>query len=131
MPCFNNFCCGYGLRSGGSFIGYFSITVYIKLSVISLIFLLNIKNRIDESEGNTEWNFINQLSNFFRVKSSNYENESSVEELKSESEDLAEHKDNLELFSVYSVVLIVYLLFLVFGVLCASYLITGAKLVSY
>lgn len=84
MPCFSNFCCGYGLRSGGSFIGYFSILVYIKLFVISVIFLLNIQNRIDESEGNSNASFLSQLSSVFRVRSSQIEIESFVGELKSE-----------------------------------------------
>lgn len=84
MPCFSNFCCGYGLRSGGSFIGYVSITVYIKLLVLCVIFLWCIKSRIDESEGLDEFNFFNQFSNLLRVRSNNYEIESSIQELKSE-----------------------------------------------
>lgn len=101
MPCFSNFCCGYGLRSGGSFIGYFSIIVYVKLLIISVIFLVNIKNRIDESDESSGWNFFNQVSNVFRVQSSSYEIESSVEELKSENENNYYRKLNLtELWSL-------------------------------
>lgn len=84
MPCFSTFCCGYGLRSSGSFIGYISIIVYLKLFVISVIFLLNINNRIDESEGNSNASFWSQISSAFRVRSSRNEIENFVGELKSE-----------------------------------------------
>ena len=149
MPCFSNFCCGYGLRSGGSFIGYFSIIIYVKFSVISVIFWLNINNRIDESEGNSNASILSQLSSAFRVKSAQDEIESFVGELKSENQNVLENIFKLyvqfaisryfELFllpnpynnlKVYSLILIFYLLFLMFGILCASFLITGAKLVS-
>ncbi|CRK86203.1 CLUMA_CG000359, isoform A [Clunio marinus] len=111
MPCLSTFCCGYGLRSGGSFIGYFSILVYIKLLILCLIFLGIIKYRIDESEGNNSWSIINQISNLIRVRSNIYTLEASLQELKT-----------------YGTVLIVYLVFLLFGILCASFLITGARL---
>jgi serine protease inhibitor len=89
MPCFSSFCCGYGLRSGGSFVGYFSILVYIKLFVLSVILLLNINNRIDESEGNSNASFWSQLANTFRIRSSRSEIEIFVAELKSETQNSA------------------------------------------
>lgn len=96
MPCFNNFCCGYGLRSGGSFIGYFSITVYIKLFILSVIFLWCIKNRIDESEGLVGWSF----SNLLRFRANNYEIESIVQELRSEK--IYKSSSDLILFNILS-----------------------------
>lgn len=84
MPCFSTFCCGYGLRSGGSFIGYFSIVIYVKLFILCLIVLCCIKNRIDESEGIVEGSYFNQVSNLLRIRSSNFELENSLQELKSE-----------------------------------------------
>lgn len=84
MPCFSNFCCGYGLRSGGSFIGYFSIVVYVKLFILCVIFLCCIKARIDDSEGLDGFSFVKQFSNLLKVRSSNYEIESSLKELKGE-----------------------------------------------
>lgn len=83
MPCFSNFCCGYGLRSGGSFIGYLSITVYMKLFILCVTFLWCIKNRIDESDGIDDFSFLKQFSNLLRVRSNNFEIESSIQELKS------------------------------------------------
>lgn len=84
MPCFSNFCCGYGLRSGGSFIGYFSIVVYVKLFILCVIFLYCIRARIDDSEGLDGFSFVKQFSNLLKVRSSNYEIESSLKELKGE-----------------------------------------------
>lgn len=131
MPCFSNFCCGYGLRSGGSFIGYFSIIIYVKLLILCVIFLWSIKTRIDESEGIDDSDVFNKLSRLLRVRSNNYELESSIQELKSEKVLMLKFdQNNRKFYEVHSVFFFVYLLFLLFGVLCASFLITGAKLVS-
>ena len=83
MPCFKHFCCGYGLRSGGSFIGYYSIATYVKLIILCIVYLCFIKSRIDETEGVES--FFNQVTYFLRVRSSNRDIEESVRELKSEN----------------------------------------------
>lgn len=84
MPYFNYFCCGYRLRSGGSFIGFFSISVYAKILLLCIIVLWTIKSRIDDIEGSRGWSFFNKVSNVLRVRSSNQELENSLQELRGE-----------------------------------------------
>lgn len=78
MACCTTFCCGYSLRSGGSFVGYISIIVYICLFMLSIIFLNRLQNRIDELER------VSVKS--FRSKAIRTNYEVLVEDLKGESE---------------------------------------------
>jgi hypothetical protein len=87
MPCFSSFCCGYGLRSGGSVIGYFSIAVYVKLMILCLVFLWCIKERIEDSEGAISgYSLFNEVTSIFRSKPKHFEIENTLRELKSEHE---------------------------------------------
>ncbi|CAG9800838.1 unnamed protein product [Chironomus riparius] len=110
MPCLNSFCCGYSLKSGGSFIGYFSIFIYGILLLLCIIVLWCIKLRIDDA-GIGSWSLFYRFSNYIRARSSDNEIEETLQDLK-----------------IFSIFFLVYCLFLLFGILCASFLITGAKL---
>ena len=85
MPCLSTFCCGYSLKSGGSFIGYVSAFVYIKLFILCVIVLWCIKLRIDDSgiEGRG-WNILNRFSSFVRARANDNEIEETLQDLKSE-----------------------------------------------
>ncbi|KAG5668410.1 hypothetical protein PVAND_016350 [Polypedilum vanderplanki] len=109
MSCVSTFCCGYSLRSGGSFIGYFSIFVYMLLTVLCIIVLWCIKLRIDDASPNS--GVLKSVSFFIRARTNNNEVEETLQDLK-----------------IYSIFFLVYCLFLLFGVLCASFLITGSQL---
>lgn len=131
MRCFKHFCCGYSLRSGGIFIGYFSILVYTLLIVLCLIFLWSFQTRIDSNEEIDVINIFRDFSRFLRVKPKNYETESSLQELKSEIYLRRYLKPFLMFYlKAYSVIFIAYILLLLIGILSSSFLITGAKLVK-
>lgn len=86
MPCLKNFCCGYSLRSGGSFIGYVSIVIFIKLFILCVIVLWCIKLRIDDAGiDGRGWNVLNRFSTFIRARASNNEIEETLQDLKSEN----------------------------------------------
>lgn len=76
LACCSKFCCGYNLRSGGSFVGYLSILVYTSLFVLSAIFLSRMIDRIDELEKSPP--------RTFRSKTSQKNFEIFVEDLKGE-----------------------------------------------
>jgi hypothetical protein len=86
MPCLSTFCCGYNLRSGGSFIGYVSIVIYSLLNVLCVIVLWSIKLRIDDAgAAGRGWNVFNRFSTFIRARSSDNEIEETLQDLKSEN----------------------------------------------
>jgi uncharacterized membrane protein len=134
MPCFSYFCCGYTLRTGGQVIGYVSLLIYALLSVLCVIFLWCIKNRIDEGQSVNHRPLYNHVTQLLRLRSSQEEIENSIQELKSESRynfivfHATKSLFNLS-FSVYSIIILVYLLFLLLGFLTSSTLITASKLV--
>lgn len=78
LACCSKFCCGYNLRTGGSFVGYLSIIVYICLFVLSAIFLSRLIDRIDELEKSAP-------TRNFRSKASQKNFEVFVEDLKGEN----------------------------------------------
>ena len=84
MPCLNTFCCGYNLRSGGSFIGYVSIIIYLLLNVLCVIVLWSIKLRIDDAGiSGRGWNVLDRFSSFIRTRADDYEIEETLQDLKS------------------------------------------------
>lgn len=84
MPCLRNFCCGYSLRSGGSFIGYVSVAFYVKLFILCVIVLWCIKLRIDDAGiDGRGWNVLNRFSSFIRARANNNEIEETLQDLKS------------------------------------------------
>lgn len=84
MPCFNYFCCGYTLRTGGQVIGYISLLIYSLLSVLCVIFLWCIKNRIDEGQAVNQRPLYNHVTQLLRLRSNQEEIENTIQELKSE-----------------------------------------------
>lgn len=131
MPCFSYFCCGYTLRTGGQVIGYISLLIYTLLSVLCVIFLWCMEHRIDEGQAVNHRPLYNHVTQLLRLRSSQDEIENSIQELKSESTRFfCASKSPLNLsFSVYSIIILVYLLFLLLGIFTSSTLITASKLV--
>lgn len=87
----SKFCCGYNLRTGGSFVGYLSITIYICLFVLSAIFLSRLIDRIDELEKSAP-------TRNFRSKASQKNFEVFVEDLKGKKKKQFKVKFNLRAF---------------------------------
>lgn len=131
MPCLSSFCCGYSLKSGGSFIGYVSAFVCVLLFILCVIVLWCIKLRIDDAGiDGRGFNIFNRFSSFIRARASDNEIEETLQDLKSEKKILAKFT-KITSHLVFSIFFLLYLLFLLFGVLCSSLLITGSRLVSH
>lgn len=129
MSCFKYFCCGYSLETGGSFIGYYSIATYIKLTLLCLFYLWCIRARIGENEGTPS--FLHQISHLVRARSGHRQTGSSLQDLKSDWKCIPLGPWNSLIYlTATCVVLIIYVVFLFVGILSASCLITGTKLVG-